>query len=160
MKYNKDTLIFISGIISYIILIIALLKKKYKIIFFYFLIFGFFFLFFQNFSFILAFLFLIIIIIISYLNIKEAADADVITEVSESVTSNTDEINAEMDKKEEEDLSECEKDVVDKVTRQSTPDVDTSDIDTASDQLIKEMTSYFDGIKENSPSSLQGNTVP
>ena len=155
MKYNKDTIIFITGIISYIILIIALFKKKYKIIFFYFLIFGLFFLFFQNFAFILAFLFLIIIIIISYLNIKEATGG-IEESVGDSVRTRAEEVSGGEDQNED-DITECQKDVSRRVTEEIEPEYDTSQQDTSSEEIKAELNGLFDDLQSLDPSDFLNN---
>ena len=157
MNYNKDTIILITGIISYIILFIKLFKKKYKIIFFYFLIFGLFFLIFQNFAFILAFSFLIIIIIISYLNIKEAASG-IHQDVDNTVKAGAEEVSGGEDQKEE-DVTECQKDISGRVTRGSNPESNTSEQEASSEELESELTGLFTSLLEQDSTSIRGTEI-
>tara|TARA_E500000178_G_scaffold350875_1_gene410706 strand:- start:1160 stop:1639 length:480 start_codon:yes stop_codon:yes gene_type:complete len=144
IEYNKDTLILITGIISYIILIIELFKKNYKIVFFYFLLFGLFFLVFHNYAFILAFLFLIIIIILNYLTIKEYNDYDAAKDSGDGID---DELNDKIDEDEEND-NQCEIDITRRVADKLNSEADTSKQDKLAEEIEGVLAASFNAIQQ------------
>lgn len=147
IEYNKDTLILITGIISYIILIIELLKENYKIVFFYFLLFGLFFLVFHNFAFILAFLFLLIIIIFNYLTIKEYNSYRT---VSTAATTATEDIGDDVDEEEEND-NQCEIDITRRVVKEVDAEPNTIKQTSASEDLRKELLPALNAVLQQNP---------
>lgn len=144
IEYNKDILILITGIISYIILIIELFKKNYKIVFFYFLLFGLFFLVFHNYAFILAFLFLIIIIILNYLTIKEYSDYDAAKDSGDGID---DELNDKIDEDEEND-NQCEIDITRRVADELNSEADTSKQDDSAEEIEGVLAASFNAIQQ------------
>ena len=144
IEYNKDTFILITGIISYIILIIELFKKNYKIVFFYFLLFGLFFLVFHNYAFILAFLFLIIIIILNYLTIKEYNDYDAAKDSGDGID---DELNDKIDEDEEND-NQCEIDITRRVADKLNSEADTSKQDKLAEEIEGVLAASFNAIQQ------------
>ena len=150
IEYNKDTLILITGIISYIILIIELLKKNYKIVFFYFLLFGLFFLVFHNFAFILAFLFLLIIIIFNYFTIKEYNSYET---TSTAVTTATKDLGDDVDEEKEND-NQCEIDITRRVVSEVDVEPDTSKQTNASEEIRNELLSALNAVLQQNPGGL------